>query len=273
MLNSLRKKYILLLSLILLTSNQNKVLSQQKNRLYFEVKSSVNSFYKTGDKLFNKANIETYNNSYIDLYLKPYNSVRIQVYSCTNLIIDNLARFNDGILVSIDYKNIVFCPTKSKIRITSTLVDKDSKIKGKFKQRKVLFEGTDILVSENIDNNILIGTSNGKINIEYINKATVKENYYIESKDNNHLPLPKLAPEPYLESVARLTNNLNRVCTNENNLIESQLGNKPFKLNNKLCLDTTINDKIKVFNPTGKGLDSFWVFDEYYYKKDENNGK
>jgi hypothetical protein len=240
--------------------NQNNVIAKEKV-LSLDVFYSIDSTVKVGNKL--KTNNFLYSNNfgYVDLYLNPYRSTRVQIFQCTYFKVENLSRVRNGISLNLTYSNISFCPYKSSIKITSTYKDKDSKLKGKFKNREVSLYGTEIFISESIENEVLIGVEKGAISINYFgNKPKyVHPKQFIISKNNQAISDPLISPQPILESVGKF-NGLNRVCTNRYNTLVSNLGKFPKLINDKKCIDTELTDKMFVINPSGKGTDQLWVF-------------
>lgn len=256
----LKNKFILLSILNLLLISQNSVIAKEKV-LSLDVFSSVDSTVKVGNKLKTNNFLYSNNYGYVDLYLNPYRSTRIQIFQCTYFKVENLSRVKNGISLNLTYSNINFCPYKSSIKITATYKDKNSKLKGKFKNREISLYGTEVFISESFNNEILIGADKGIIDIKYFDNKSkfIYPKYFVISKDNKSISDLLISPQPSLESVGKI-NNLNRVCTNKYNALISKLGKLPKLINDKKCIDTQLNDIMLVINPSGNGTDKLWVF-------------
>jgi hypothetical protein len=257
----IKKKLILLFNLTILNLFQNDVILAKDKSVYLQVESETNSSVFKGNKLKTSNFLYSEKSGYVDLYLYPYKSVRVQIFNCTFFQVENLSRVSDGINLNVIYKNIPFCPYKSSIKITSTVKSKNTKVKGKFKNRQVNLYGTELYISESLDSDeILIGVNKGIVQVKYNNESVnIFENYFIKSK--NYLGFSDLIkpPLPILESVKKV-NNLNRVCTHKYNTLISMLGIFPKLINDKKCIDTTLNDRMLVISPTGKGSNQLWKF-------------
>jgi hypothetical protein len=248
--------------LLNLSLNQNKVLASKSISL--DVYASNDSTVQVGQKLRSGNFLYSKNLGYVEMFLTPYRSTRVQIFNCTYFKVDNLLRIRNGISLNVTYNDIAFCPYKSSIKITSTKKDKDSKTKGKFKGREITLYGTELYISKSFDDDILIGVNHGLAKVNYFTKESIKitNGYFIKSKNGETPSSLFISPLPYLESVGKF-NDLNRVCTDKYNTLISDLGKIPKLMNDKKCIDTQLNDKMKVINPSGKGTDRLWVFSWY----------
>lgn len=248
--------------MISLLLNQNKVLASSKP-ISLDVYSSNDSTVQTGQKLRSGNFLYSKELGYVEMFLTPYRSTRVQIFNCTYFKVDNLSRIGNGIRLNVTYNDIAFCPYKSSIKITSTKKDKNSKTKGKFKNREITLYGTEVYISESFDNDVLIGVNHGEVEVDYFasKPVNITNGYFIRSKNNAKPSNLILSPLPVLESIGRI-NDLNRVCTNKFNTLISTLGYIPKLINDKKCIDTSLNDKMFVINPSGKGADRLWIFSE-----------
>lgn len=248
-------KKTLLLSLILIISS---LTSAGATNVQLVIKDSSSFKFPVGQILLKNKNYQTDKNTFVDYQLLPYRSINFNVFPCTNYRIDRLIQYHTGVLLNFSQKNVLFCPYKSKIRITSNLKSKDSKIRSLVSNRKIIYNGTEGLITQDKED-IVIGVNSGNISVEYFNQAKlIPSGYYVESKLNQKISDPILAPLPILESGVKTGGDKIRTCTNPANEIYSQLKYSPvliknrFRLQDKLCLDTVLNDRILVVSPTGK---------------------
>jgi len=253
---------ILIIILLNLSLNQSKVLASLPISL--DVYSSNDSTVHIGQKLKSGNFLYSKNLGYVEMLLNPYRSTRIQIFNCTYFKVDNLSRIGNGISLNVTYTDIAFCPYKSSIKITSTKKDKNSKTKGKFKNREITLYGAELYISKSFDDDILIGVNHGLAKVNYFTKTPINitNGYFIKSKNGETPSSLFISPLPELESVGKF-NDLNRVCTNKYNTLISNLGKIPKLINDKKCIDTELNDKMFVINPSGKGTDRLWVFSWY----------
>lgn len=182
-----------------------------------------------------------------------YKSVRIESTSCTNMKLNVLRQVGNGIALNVSAGSILGCPYSPFVRIISTTKSKDTRVSFNTRGREVLLGSINTINSyNNSKGELIIGSSNGSSEVKYLNyKASIATNLFIKSPDNKNLSSTYVSPKPYLNSVARLANNLHRVCTDKDNIIISKLDYQSQLLGNSNCLDTVTSDKFLVQSPMG----------------------
>jgi hypothetical protein len=253
---SLTEKIALFCLTILITMKTNCVLAQSVSlRVIQSAFSSVNqsNFLIKGDRFNTGAN------GLIDFELYPYKSIRIRVFPCTDGTITELRRYGDGVILNFSQRNKMFCPYNSSIKISSTLKDRNSSIKTSVKGRVITLNGTE--ANFTIDKGaILFGINKGSGVMEYEGQksSVVIPGYFVKSKPDMPISNLIVSPPVYLKSIKTLSNGKSRVCTDIDNKLYSSIGNISYLLNNSRCLDTTVNDTMRVVTPTG--LEQSYVF-------------
>lgn len=232
----------------------------QARPLSLRVVNALDASVSEGQKLRQGQSAIAKSNGFIRFELDPYRSIRVEAWSCTKVMVEQLQPFGSGVAFKVGYGNILFCPYKAYLKITSTLKSPQSGAKASANGRQITLRGTELAVSQGRNNETLIGVSRGFADVGYLNSdQSITPGYYLRSVDGQALPAPIWAGTPALESVATLPNGIHRVCTKGDRKLISKLGRIPVYLGEKLCLDTTLDDEMTELLPTGSGQN--WRFD------------
>lgn len=185
--------------------------------------------------------------------LNPFKSIRVESTGCTRMIPTILRQTGDGLILKITSKGILGCPYSPFVRIISTTKSPLTKVSSVFLDREILLSAVSTINAyENINKEVILGSSVGSAKAEYKNSsALISANYFVKSKSNSPFSPPALSAEPYLNSVASLPEDLHRVCTDANNVIVSKLNKQSRLAKEGNCLDTTIADSFLVQSPKG----------------------
>lgn len=195
----------------------------------------------------------TASDGYVKLELHPYKSIRAEVYPCTETGIDQLQRVGSAIALRFSYKDRLFCPYRAYMKITSTLVNKNSKVKLSAKGREVTLFGTEMAVSQAVDGSLLLGVSNGALGVSYLGTdRRIEAGFFVRSRDNQPISEPIRAEPPQVKYAIALGNGLHRMCTNPDNQLDGKNYLTRISGVDLLCSDVKLGDVLLIKSPTGE---------------------
>lgn len=104
------------------------------------------------------------------------------------------------------------------------------------------------------DGSLLIGVSNGSVDIGYLGSTqSVNPGYYLRSKDGEFLPNPIPAPKAEFAGVfARGTNQYDACTYPDNQIVGVEAFNRMYSNTSMLCTSAQMGDKLTVVTPTGE---------------------
>lgn len=211
---------------------------------------------KYHQKLYEGQHVTTEKDGYVKLELYPYKSIRAEVWPCTDAGIDQLQRIGNAIALRFSYKDRLFCPYRAYLKITSTLVDKNSQVKMGAKGREIVLFGTQMAVSQSIDGSLMLGVNKGVVEVSYLGlePRRVEAGYFIRSQDGQPVSEPIRAELPQLKYAIALGNGRYRMCTNPDNQIDGQNYLTRISGIDLLCSDARLGDALEIRSPTGDSI-------------------
>lgn len=229
--------------------------SQSSPKLALEVLSASDANVKFKQQIKGGDRVLTNRNGFAFMTLQPWKSINIDQLACTDFAVEQLAPTGDGTILSVSYKNRLLCPSRAFVRVTSNFVSTKSGIKGDVAGRLVRLKGTQMAASTAADGSLLIGVNEGTVEVAYWGtEQAIAPGEYLRSLDNSPLPLPKMAPEPYIDSIGRQKSGLYRVCTHLDNQILVGGIAPPQTGKGQTCADIPMDVQWVVVTPTGKSL-------------------
>lgn len=193
-----------------------------QNILGLKTITSANSSLNYGSVLRQNQQASVFNNGYARLLLMPYKAILVQVFSCTDIKINKLARQGNAVQLLVSMKGRFLCNKTPKISISSTFKDPKSstKISVAGQELRVLNGTTNIAIKQ--DNTAIFGAREGYAIVNgKAYSSTLLAGQYIEKQPGKPMSKPAQAPLPLATNNGKIADKI-LICHDKANIIETE---------------------------------------------------